>query len=382
MIKRIPILLFIFLLIFIYSKDEKFMSKTITIGTSIPQTGIIKALGDSVINGASSYFNFVNDNHILGEKKIRFLVYDDKYEPDLTTQNTNKLIFKDNIFALFSFIGTPTVKSILPILYDENIPFFAAFSGASFLRDNQNKNIVNFRSSYSQEIEAIVSHLYKDEKINSIAVFYQNDNYGEEGYISLLKSLKKRNLKLVAQGSYKRNTLSINHAFNEIKDAKPQAIVMVGAYKTNALFIKKAKQNENLKDVIFANLSFGDANEMIKELKQQKTNTHNLLFSQVVPDYTNSDIPIVLQYQKLMKKYHPKEELGFISFESFLAAKVLVNAISRIKDDLTREEFLCNLKETPSDLLDGINLEYKNTQLLNKVYLFHYENSKFVEVEK
>lgn len=382
MIKRIPILLFIFLLIFIYSKDEKFMSKTITIGTSIPQTGIIKALGDSVINGASSYFNFVNDNHILGEKKIRFLVYDDKYEPDLTTQNTNKLIFKDNIFALFSFIGTPTVKSILPILYDENIPFFAAFSGASFLRDNQNKNIVNFRSSYSQEIEAIVSHLYEDEKINSIAVFYQNDNYGEEGYISLLKSLKKRNLKLVAQGSYKRNTLSINHAFNEIKDAKPQAIVMVGAYKTNALFIKKAKQNENLKDVIFANLSFGDANEMIKELKQQKTNTNNLLFSQVVPNYTNNNIPIVLQYQKLMKKYHPKEELGFISFESFLAAKVLVNAISRIKDDLTREEFLCNLKETPSDLLDGINLEYKNTQLLNKVYLFHYENSKFVEVEK
>ena len=382
MIKRIPILLFIFLLIFIYSKDEKFMSKTITIGTSIPQTGIIKALGDSVINGASSYFNFVNDNHILGERKIRFLVYDDKYEPDLTTQNTNKLIFKDNIFALFSFIGTPTVKSVLPILYDENIPFFAAFSGASFLRDNQNKNIVNFRSSYSQEIETIVSHLYEDEGLDSIAVFYQNDNYGEEGYISLLKSLKKRNLKLVAQGSYKRNTLSINHAFNEIKDAKPQAIVMVGAYKTNALFIKKAKQSENLKDVIFANLSFGDANEMIKELKQQKTNTNNLLFSQVVPNYTNSDIPIVLQYQKLMKKYHPKEELGFISFESFLAAKVLVNAISRIKDDLTREEFLCNLKETPSDLLDGINLEYKNTQLLNKVYLFHYENSKFVEVEK
>ena len=26
---------------------------------------------------------------------------------------------------------------------------------------------------------------------------------------------------------------------------------MVGAYKTNALFIKKAKENENLKDVIF-----------------------------------------------------------------------------------------------------------------------------------
>ena len=53
---------------------------------------------------------------------------------------------------------------------------------------------------------------------------------------------------------------------------------------------------------------------MIRELKEQKTNTSNLLFSQVVPDYTNSEIPVILEYQTLMKKYYPKEKLGFISF--------------------------------------------------------------------
>ncbi len=41
---------------------------------------------------------------------------------------------------------------------------------------------------------------------------------------------------------YKRNTLSIRHAFSEIKDNKPEAIIMVGAYKSNALFIKKQKR--------------------------------------------------------------------------------------------------------------------------------------------
>tara|TARA_B100001063_G_scaffold101137_1_gene94448 strand:+ start:2739 stop:3887 length:1149 start_codon:yes stop_codon:yes gene_type:complete len=381
MIKRIPILLFIFAIIYIYFKDETFTNKNITVGASIPQTGIIKAWGDSVTAGANSYFKYTNEKNILSDKKIDFLIYDDKYEPELAIDNAEKLVFKDKAFALFGFVGTPTVKSVLPLLYDEDIPFFGAFTGASFLRNSNNKNFVNFRSSYEEEIEAIVEHLQKDEGIERIAVFYQNDDYGEEGYISLINSLKKRKLSLVAEGSYKRNTLSINHAFNEIKDASPQAIVMVGAYKTNSLFIKKAKKNENLKDTIFCNLSFGDANEMIKELKKQKTNTNNLLFSQVVPNYTNTNIPAIKEYQTLMKKYYPNQELGFISLEAFLSAKVLVNAIKRIKGDITREKLLSSLKNTPHNTLEGFNLKFKNTQLLNKIYLFHYKNSTFEKIE-
>ncbi|KAB7887793.1 ABC transporter substrate-binding protein [Poseidonibacter ostreae] len=381
MIKRIPILFFILAIIYIYFKDETFTDKNITIGTSIPKTGIIKAWGDSVTAGANSYFKYANDENLLGDKKINFLIYDDKYEPELTVDNAKKLTFEDNAFALFGLVGTPTVKSILPILYDKDIPLFATFSGASFLRNTKNENFINFRSSYQEEIEAIVSHLHDEKGLSRIAVFYQNDDYGEEGYISLINSLKKRGLPLVAEGSYKRNTLSINHAFNEIKDASPEAIVMVGAYKTNSLFIEKAKENIKMKNTIFCNISFGDANEMVKELKKQKTNTKNLLFSQVVPSYFDTNIPVILEYQTLMKKYYPNQELGFISLEAFLSAKVLVNAIKRIKGDITRQKFLHNLKTTPYNLLDGVILNFRNTQLLNKVYLFEYKNSTFEEMK-
>lgn len=381
MIKRIPILLFILAIIYIYFRDETFTNRTITIGTSIPKTGIIKAWGDSVTSGANSYFEYTNEENILGNKKIDFLIYDDKYEPELTIDNAQKLTYKDKVFALFGFVGTPTVKSILPILYDENIPFVGAFTGASFLRNTNNVNFINFRSSYQEEIETLINYLHDKKGLNRFAVFYQNDDYGEEGYISLINSLKKRNLPLVAEGSYKRNTLSINHAFNEIKDASPQAIIMVGAYKTNSLFIKKAKENEKLKDTIFCNISFGDANEMIKELKKQETNTDNLLFSQVVPNYTDTKIPAILEYQTLMKKYYPNKELGFISLEAFLSAKVLVNAIQRIKGDITRKKLLDSLKTTPHNTLDGFYLNFRNTQLLNNVYLFHYKNSTFQKVE-
>ena len=381
MLKRLPIFIFLFIIFYIYFKDEVFEQKVLTVGSSLPTTGIIKTWGEAVTSGANSYFNYANENNLIKNRKIEFLIYDDKYEPELTLENINKLIYQDKVFALFGLVGTPTVKRVLPILYDENVPLFSAFTGASFLRDNKNENFINFRSSYNQEIEALMNYITKIKKSNKIAVFYQNDDYGEEGYISVLESLKKRNLKLVAEGSYKRNTLSISHAFNEIKDAKPEVIFMVGAHKTNALFIKKAKENENLKDVLFCNISFGDANSMITELNRLETNTQNLIFSQIVPSYTDSSIPAVNEYQTLMRRYYPNEELGFLSLEAFLASKILVNAISRIKGEITREKFVYMLKTTPNNLLEGIDLEFKNSQLLNKTYLFEYKNDQFIVIK-
>ena len=381
MLKRLPIFIFLFIIFYIYFKDEVFEQKVLTVGSSLPTTGIIKTWGEAVTSGANSYFNYANENNLIKNRKIEFLIYDDKYEPELTLENINKLIYQDKVFALFGLVGTPTVKRVLPILYDENVPLFSAFTGASFLRDNKNENFINFRSSYNEEIEALMNYITKIKKSNKIAVFYQNDDYGEEGYISVLESLKKRNLKLVAEGSYKRNTLSISHAFNEIKDAKPEVIFMVGAHKTNALFIKKAKENENLKDVLFCNISFGDANSMITELNRLETNTQNLIFSQIVPSYTDSSIPAVNEYQTLMRRYYPNEELGFLSLEAFLSSKILVNAISRIKGEITREKFVYMLKTTPNNLLEGIDLEFKNSQLLNKTYLFEYKNDQFIEIK-
>ena len=382
MSKKLPLIIFIFFIFYIYFKDEVFKEKTLIVGASLPNTGIIKSWGESVSNGVNAYFSYANDNNLIKNKKIEFLVYDDKYEPELTLENTQKLVYKDKVFTLFGFVGTPTIKRVLPILYDENIPFFSAFSGASFLRNNKNQNFINFRSSYDQEIDNLINYLNDEKKLNKIAVFYQNDDYGEEGYISLLNLLKNKNLKLVAEGSYKRNTLSINHAFNEIKDAKPEVIFMIGAYKTNSLFIKKAKENENLKNVIFCNISFGDANSMVKELENLNTTSENIIFSQVVPSYTNTSIPVINEYQNLMKKYYPKEELGFISLEAFLSSKILVNAISRINGEITREKLILTLKTTPNNLLEGIPLEYKNSQLLNKTFLFEYKNNEFIEIKR
>lgn len=378
MFKYISIFILILAVIFFKLKEEDYTHETITVGASLPKSGIMKEWGKNVYIGANAYFKYANETGILKKnQKIKFISLDDKYEPELTKDNINKLLSRKDIFALFGFVGTPTVKNILPILEKSEIPFIAPFTGASFLREKQKKTFINFRSSYKEEIEKIVDYLIKKKKFNKIAIFYQNDTFGEEGYISLIEALENRNVKLHGEGMYKRNTLSIKHAFSEIKEKKPEAIIMVGAYKTNVLFIKKAKKDKDLENVLFCNISFCDANEMIRELDYD---AKNMIFSQVVPNYNDYKIDVIKEYRYQMKRYFPLEPLGFISLEAFLAAKTVVKALNNVEGNLTRKKFLFQMKNLKEDTLKGISIKYKNTQLLNDIYLFKYNDSKFEEI--
>ena len=68
---------------------------------------------------------------MIKDKKIVLKVLDDKYEPDLTYENINKLS-KDDILAFYGIVGTPTNKRVLPILEDSGMVYFSPFSGAQF----------------------------------------------------------------------------------------------------------------------------------------------------------------------------------------------------------------------------------------------------------
>ena len=372
------LVLFLFFIFFI-QPNKTAEKNTLLLGASLPLSGINSHLGKDIVVGANTYFSHTNAKGGVAGKKIEFIQYDDKYEPENTLSNTRTLIEKDNAFALFGFVGTPTVKRILPLITQSTIPFIAPYTGASFLRTNDADNIVNFRSSYAQEMDSLVEYLTTQKKISRFAIFYQNDDYGEEGYIALSSALSKRNLTLSAEGTYKRNTLSIRHAIHEIENSKPEAIILVGAYKPTARFIEKVRECCSSKKIIFCPISFVNANALINELHGQGD---DILFSQTVPSYDALSSKEADEYLSLLSFYYPDEKPSLVSYEAYLAAKSVVLALKKINGTITREKFLKQFKELDANALDNIPLGYRNAQLLNQVYLSHYVKGKFEIIQK
>ena len=87
----------------------------VVIGQSVPLTGPAQELGIEMQLGAKLYFDHINSQGGVNGRKIKLLTLDDGYEPDRATANTKQLIEKDDVFALFGYVGTPTSLAALKV---------------------------------------------------------------------------------------------------------------------------------------------------------------------------------------------------------------------------------------------------------------------------
>jgi len=345
----------------------------IVLGASLPLSGINKELGTEVAIGASIWFDHVNAKGGIKGREIKFIAYDDKYEPQNTAHNLELLLEKEKAFALFGFVGTPTIKQIFPNITSQNLPLVASYTGAAFLRAAEAKSVINFRTSYQSEIDTIVEHLHVTQGLTRFAIFYQNDVFGEEGYIATVNALQNHGLKLSGEGTYKRNTLSIHHALHEIQSTDPQAIIIVGAYKPSARFIQAARE-KGLEDVIFCPISFVNADALVVELDYQ---TKNILFSQTVPSYAPNASDASKEYHRLLSRHAPNHKPSFASYETFLAAKTFTHALERISGRLSRKKLLNILTSKEVVDLGGVQVGYNPTHMHPHSYLYIYDQNSF-----
>ena len=173
---------------------------TVLLGQSAPLSGPSARLGEDYRAGALAWFEEVNRRGGVHGRSIRLLSLDDGYEPERTVRNTRRLIEDDRAFALFGYVGTPTVKASLPLVEREGIPLVAPLTGASLLRTPRRPMVFNLRASYRSEIDRMVDHLVRAGR-HRIAVVHQDDAFGDDGLAAAGQALARHGLKPVATAS-------------------------------------------------------------------------------------------------------------------------------------------------------------------------------------
>lgn len=349
-------------------------AQTIHFGQTAALHGPAKALGTGMNDGLMAAFKEINEQGGIQGKLLKLTAYDDGYEPDQAIENTKRLIEVDNVFALVGGVGTPTANAIEPITSKAKIPFIGPFTGAEFLRNPYKRYVVNVRGSYWQETEELVERLTADLGVSRIAIFYQDDSYGRAGLSGVKRALEKRNLELVAEGTYKRNTTAVKSAILKIRKSKPDAIVMVGAYKPCAEFIRIAK-TVNL-NPLFVNISFVGSDALAQELGDDGK---GVIISQVVPfPFSSQDSDLVAAYQKAIKAYKSDAHFDFVSLEGYLVGRVAIEVLKHIEGEITAESFLDTLYDMKDIKIDDVLLQYgeKDNQGFNKIFMTILQDDK------
>ena len=336
-------------------KDTQITSdskNTILLGQSLPLSGPSAQIGKKYQAGAKAWFNEVNRQGGINGKKIRLISLDDQYEPELTISNTKKLLEKPNLLALFGYVGTPTTKEILPFIEERKVPLIAPLTGASILRDEKLKMVVNLRASYQMEIDKIVDSLVRNAR-QKIAIIYQDDAFGKDGLKSAESALKKHGLKPVAIATVQRNSAKIQSALQVLLSSQPNAIIIISTYVSSAALSRELLKRDVKAQIM--NVSFVGTRALEKSLPVGLAN--GIGVSQVVPFPWDRWIPVVADYQRLMRVNNPSARFGFTSLEGFMAARLITEGIRKIQGPLTKESLVKSLKSIKKVDLGGFQLD-------------------------
>ena len=336
----------------------------IRFGIVAPFSGPAKELGRQMKLGIDTAFNQVNDAGGVEGRMLRLISADDGYEPTRTVEAVKQLYEKDQVFGFIGNVGTPTAAVAVPYALERRTLFFGAFTGANVLRnDPPDRYVLNYRASYAEETAAAVHYLIKLRRLQprQIAVFAQQDSYGDAGFAGVSKAFRSLGLNdaTILRLNYKRNTVDVDDAVNQLKAQKVaiKAVVMVATYRAAAKFIEKTR--DLVPGLIYTNVSFVGSTALAEELMLLGPRFANgIIVTQVVPavgGYSSA----VLEYKNALAKYFPGEPPDYVSLEGYVAANILIQALKRTGPQLDTESLVDAFENTHNlDLGLGAPLNY------------------------
>ena len=330
----------------------------IRFGISAPFSGAAKELGQNMRLGIEAAFNAANARGGVNGRQLKLIAADDGYEPARTADTMKRLYERDQIFAVVGNVGTPTAAVALPYALDRKMLFFGAFTGAGLLRsDPPDRYVFNYRASYAEETAATVQYLVKVKRLkpSQIAVFAQQDAYGDAGFSGVAKAIRALggDENAILRLHYQRNTVDVDDAVNQLKLQKNgiKAVVMVATYRAAARFIEQV--HDLYPKMIFTNVSFVGSTALAEELKLlgQRYAT-GVIVTQVVPP-VESFATAVLKYKEVLGKYFPGEKPDYVSLEGYWMANLMIEGVRRAGREVDSEH-LVDALESVHDLDLGL----------------------------
>jgi branched-chain amino acid transport system substrate-binding protein len=177
--------------------DVGVTSNSILLGNTIAQSGPAAAYG-TIANGELAYFTYINNTQGgVNGRKINFKILDDGYNPANTVTLTKQLVEQDQVFAMFSGLGTQDQTSVRDYLNSKKVPqLFVATGATTFMADYGKPSTadssikwnysIGWQPPYQGEARIYAKDILANHASAKIGVLYQNDDYGQD----YLKGLK------------------------------------------------------------------------------------------------------------------------------------------------------------------------------------------------
>ncbi len=195
-------------------------ANSILLGNTNALSGPAAAYG-TISNAEQAYFTYINNQGGVNGRKITFKILDDGYNPANTKPLTKQLVEQDQVFAMFSGLGTQDQTAVRDYLNAQKVPQLFVATGATTWGKDYSSNTwtLSWQPPYQGESRIYAKDIQKNHASAKIGVLYQNDDYGQDYLKGLTDGLGAQSSLIVDKESYDVTATSVAAQLTKIKGA-------------------------------------------------------------------------------------------------------------------------------------------------------------------
>lgn len=332
------------LLVLVFSFPVCAQQKVIKIGAVYPLTGNIASTGLDNKRGVDLAVDIINGKYDLdlplaktegipnlGGAKLEIVYADTKGDPKNGMSEAERLVSQEKVVAMIGAYQSSVTKTASQATERMKIPYVCSDSSSPTLTERNFKYF--FRVSPHDDIFAkdqfnFLKDLEKKtgKKINTVALLYENTEFGSNVGKSEEKYAKEFGYKVVASVTYAANATDVASEVGTIIKSKPD-VVMHASYITDAILFTKTFKEMNFAPKGFLTMAGYIEPGYLPAIKAD--GNYIIVRSTFALDLAKKK-PLVGEVNALFKKKYGMD-MSENAARSFMAPFVLADAINRAK---------------------------------------------------
>lgn len=343
----------------------------IVLGTHTDLSGPAASYGVTSTNAIRMKFDEVNEKGGINGRKIRYIVEDTQYQIPRAVQAVNKLIQKDNVFAIVAPLGTPMNNAVLPDQLKANVPNLFPLSAARSMSEPFHKlKFGVFFSSYHDQIRAGVKYLVEKTGKKKVCVLYQDTDFGKEVLDSVQDQVKAMKLTIVETATNRPTDTDFSAQITKLRSAGCE-IVAMGAIVRDAIIPYGTARKMGWTDVEFVATS-ASFDQIVAAAPGGATEGLYVASGFVMPYRDTASAEVQKWWDAYKAKYNTDPNIG--AFYGQVMADLVVKALQDAGPNVNIDSFVRALENAKAfrSIFGGPEVRFgPNVRQGSKVVMLH-----------
>jgi branched-chain amino acid transport system substrate-binding protein len=335
---------------------------------------------------ADGYFRKLNDEGGINGRKLKFLSYDDAFNPAKTVEQTRKLVESDEVLFTFGSLGTSLQLAVQKYLNAKGVPQLFVLGPSSRWEDYKNFPwTIGITPSYRREGRIYAKFVLKQAPEGRIAILYQNDEYGRDLLKGVKEGLGDKVSMIVSEESFEISETTMDTHVLKLKASGADVFIDITPPKFAAQAIRKVSEI-GWKPLHIMNRAGNSIGSVLRVAGLQNSQgLVSVAWNKDASDPRWSEDLATRQYREFLEKYVPSVNAddGFAP-DTYNWAQLLAQVLKQCGDDLTRENIMkqaTNIRDfTPTMLLPGLKINTSPTDYapMKDLQMVRFEDDRWI----